>query len=69
MLSDDQFQPGRIAGDRVDVTEELDNSETIKAEIVEIDGAASLPKRKMGNNSCFSLKNPWTTSTSVTSWN
>ena len=48
MLSDDQFQPGRIAGDRVDATEELDNSETIKAEIVEIDGAPHYRNGKWG---------------------
>jgi hypothetical protein len=38
MLSDDQVQPGMIAGDRMETTEKLDNNQTVMAEIVEIDG-------------------------------
>jgi hypothetical protein len=70
MPSNDQLQPGMIASDRVDTTEVLDSGETIKAEIVEIDGTrASLRDGEWGPICVFSLKTPLTTSASVTSWN
>jgi len=46
MLSDDQIQPGMIAGDRMEATAKLDNNKTIMAEIVEIGGMP--PKWRIG---------------------
>ena len=57
-----------IEGDRVDTTEVLDSSETIKAEIVEIDGNRLITEMENGDQLCFSLKAPLKASTSVTSW-
>jgi hypothetical protein len=56
-------------GDRVDDTEVRDNSETITAAIVEIDGNRLITEMESGNHLCFSLKALLTPSTSVTSWN
>jgi hypothetical protein len=49
MPSDDQLQPGMSEGDRVDTTEILDSSETIKAEIVEIDGNRLITEMENGD--------------------
>jgi hypothetical protein len=69
MPSDDQIQPGMSEGDRVDDTEVRDNSETIKAAIVEIDGNRLITEMESRDHLCFSLKALLTSSTSVTSWN
>jgi hypothetical protein len=53
MPSDDQLQPGMSEGDRVDTTEVLDSSETIKAEIVEIDGNRLITERENGDQLVF----------------
>jgi hypothetical protein len=53
MPSDDQLQPGMIEGDRVDTTEVLDSSETIKAEIVEIDGNRLITEMENGDQLVF----------------
>ena len=53
MPSDDQIQPGMIEGDRVDTTEVLDSSETIKAEIVEIDGNRLITEMENGDQLVF----------------
>lgn len=52
MHSDDQIQPDISEGDRVDTIKERDKTQTIKAEIVEIDGdtvwitCCDLPERR-----------------------
>jgi len=53
MRSDDQIQPGMSEGDRVDTTEERDNSETIKAEIVEIDVNRLITEMESGDQLAF----------------
>jgi hypothetical protein len=53
MPSDDQIQPGMSEGDRVDTTEERDNSEIIKAEIVEIDGNRLITEMESGDQLVF----------------
>jgi hypothetical protein len=53
MPSDDQLQPGMSEGDRVDTTEVLDSSETIKAEIVEIDGNRLITEMENGDQLVF----------------
>ena len=53
MPSDEQLQPGMIRGDRVDATEEQDTSETIKAEIVEIDGDRLITETENGEQLVF----------------
>ena len=53
MPSDDQLQPGMIEGDRLNTPEEVDNSETIKAEIVEIDGNRLIAERENGEQLVF----------------
>ena len=53
MPSDDQIQPGMIEGDRLDATEELDNSETIKAEVVQIDGNRLITETENGDQLVF----------------
>jgi hypothetical protein len=53
MPSDDQIQPGMIEGDCVDTTEVLDSSETIKAEIVEIDGNRLITEMENGDQLVF----------------
>jgi hypothetical protein len=47
------FQPGMSEGDRVDNTEVLDSSETIKVEIVEIDGNRLITERENGDQLVF----------------
>jgi hypothetical protein len=53
MPSDDQLQPGMSEGDRVDTTKVLDSSETIKAEIVEIDGKRLITEMENGDQLVF----------------
>jgi hypothetical protein len=53
MPSDDQLQPGMIQGDRVDTTEILESSETIKAQIVQIDGNHLITESENGDQLVF----------------
>jgi hypothetical protein len=53
MPSDDQLQPDMIGHDRLDATEEVDNSETITAEIVEIDGNRLITEMENGDQLVF----------------
>jgi hypothetical protein len=53
MHSDEQIQPGMSEGDRVDTTDILDSSETIKAEIVEINGNRLITQRENGDQLVF----------------
>jgi hypothetical protein len=53
MPSDDQIQPGMSESNRVDTTEEQDNSETIKAEIVQIDGNRLITEMESGDQLVF----------------
>jgi hypothetical protein len=56
MPSDDQIQLGMIEGDGMDSTEDFDNSETIKAEIVEIDGNQLITEIKNGDELVFLIE-------------
>jgi sRNA-binding protein len=56
MPSDDQIQPGMSEGDRVDTTEVLDSSETMKAEIVEIEGNRLITELQNGDQLVFLLE-------------
>jgi hypothetical protein len=53
MPSDEQIQPGMSEGDRVETTDVLDSSETIKAEIVEIDGNRLIAEMDNGEQLVF----------------
>jgi hypothetical protein len=53
MPSDEQIQPGMNEGDRVDTTDVLDSSETMKAEIVEIDGNRLIAETQNGDQLVF----------------
>jgi hypothetical protein len=52
--SDDQLQPDMIGHDRLEATEEVDNSETITAEIVEIDGNRLITEMGEWRSTCVS---------------
>ena len=53
MPSDEQIQPGMNEGDRANTTEVVDSSETIKAEIVEIDGNRLITESENGGQLVF----------------
>ena len=56
MPSDDELQPGMMNGDSQNGTEQLKSADTIKAEIVEIDGERVITETEDGKQLVFHVE-------------